>query len=101
LSSRMARSRVVWPLLSLGFFGEPIGAVGKRPRAVGRIGAATRWNLGDNKGQQERRNVGVSGHLTATGLGCETAGVSFHCDDACGGCGWGLTRVFTGLVPLP
>jgi hypothetical protein len=25
----------------------------------------------------------------------------FHCDDACGSRGLGLTRVFTGLVPLP
>jgi len=26
---------------------------------------------------------------------------SLHCDDSCGGCGPGLTRRFTGLVPLP
>ena len=32
---------------------------------------------------------------------CPDERLSLHCDDACGGRGLGLTRVFTGLVPLP
>jgi hypothetical protein len=48
---------------------------------VGRAGAATRRNVGDNKGQQETTNVEVSSGFAAIDGGSEIPGLGFHCDD--------------------
>jgi hypothetical protein len=69
--------------------------------AWGRSGAADQRHLG---GQQWiARDNEPRGQLPfhSEVLGRESPGARFHCDDACGGCGPGLTRRFTGLVPLP
>jgi hypothetical protein len=49
---------------------------------VGRAGAATRRNLGDNKGQQETTNVEVSSGFAAIDVGSEIPGLGFHTAEA-------------------
>ena len=65
------------------------------------IAAQVRVVPGPHRTRVSNKSSRANRERCATHLGSEIPGLRFHCDDPAGGCGPGLTRSFTGLVPSP